>query len=148
MCGLRSAVGIGEQQVIVLCGFGAEGDSEFLGRAYFCSGRHEGQFEIPVALLPILKVGTRIVDTAVVHNNHFKLGIVLREQGLQVVAEVTFLISGAHNNTHSRLLYRRVCSIHLTRFGSQHSGKDIAQVEVHLVQERCGKDAEYYLFCQ
>ena len=41
---------------------------------------------------------------------------------------------GAVNETHQVLV--------------QHSGKDIAQVEVHLVQEHCGKDAEYHLFCQ
>ena len=86
VCRFRPAVGIGEQQVVVLCGFGTEGDSQLLGGCHLCAKRHERQLEVAIALLPELQKSTRVIHTAVVDHNHLIFGIILREQCLHIVA--------------------------------------------------------------
>ena len=142
----RPAIGVGKQQVVVLCGFGSEGDCQLLGGCHLCTERHERQLEVSVALLPELQKSTRVIHTAVVDHNHLIFGIILREQRLHIVAQVLLLVLGADDDAHAGLL--AFCALLPLSLCPSYRCKDIPEVEVHLVHPHRGERAQHHLLCQ
>ena len=144
------AVGICEQQKIILRRFGCQGKCQFFRRPHTRTVRNERHMQPCILRHIALHHIARVVFRTVIHHDHLVRRIILRQQRLQVVREVISFVVRTQDHTHAgHLLIGVQCTF--LPLPTQLSGRrrQITGVPIHLSQrtqeQRTQQSPRYYV---
>ena len=143
--GLGDAVGVSKQEIVVFSRFGGESECQLFGGTYTCTVGHKRHMQTFVTRHVVFDDLPCAVFRSVIDHNDFVLGVVLREQCLEVLGEIIAFVMSAEEDGNSRGIYHLIIChlvIWLLAVGFfifaqlAGGGEEVTEIEIELREER------------
>ena len=132
----RTAVGIRQQDIIIMRCLDSDCQGQFLTTYHTCSLRNKRMIEFCTLTSILLQYHTRLIFASIIHNDYFILWIILCQKIMQIILQIFFFIASANYHTHPRQLCRFSQRSHL-RTRAQIAKEKIQLIYQYNQQQDC-----------